>query len=82
MQHPKSDDGPLAGQSRTISVGEEPLGEDRCGPVPIHAPTPHPERTKSIVRQRNRGAREREPQRPLTQTSVSSTRQDLLVGLR
>ena len=30
----------MAGQSRTISVGEEPLGEDRCGPVPIHAPTP------------------------------------------
>ena len=43
---------------------------------------PHPERTKSIVAPAESRAREREPQRPLTQTSVSSTRQDLLVGLR
>ena len=37
-------------QSRTISVGEEPLGVDRCGPVPIHAPTPRPVLTHTPCR--------------------------------
>ena len=40
----------MAGQSRTISVGEEPLGEDRCGPVPIHAPTPSEAATVALRR--------------------------------
>ena len=56
------------------------LAEQAVGRRGIAPPRAH--EVDSIVAPAESRAREREPQRPLTQTSVSSTRQDLLVGLR
>ena len=55
------------------------LADQAVGPP---RPRATPSARRRIVAPAESRAREREPQRPLTQTSVSSTRQDLLVGLR